>query len=393
MQVDRSCSLGRQSDGVNEELSGRGHDRPIVRFMLAVLRRLGVGHGPRAAAGLLAVLTLTSCAVQPSSIVSGDGTPEPTASAAPAPASPTPGTPSAQPASPKAHRATGYAGERVAVHMPVADCDGIIGEMDNVTSVELEGGDDLSQAARAAALFDLVGKQVADEPRQGNAVTVTLSRAQWAFVVDRLRESIPVYRRIDMPDEAASARSTIDLVQRQLAAATTAVVPAPGPIGPTHWTGRADEHQFYLMPFNADAVERLPEPSDRLVEVTPTDAIVLYTGRTYADVDLTVRSLAGPPAALADDIGAWEVGEEVTVRITEPLYGFSPFTDWYAPDVFVPTGPGLYRMRVLARGRVHDEPEDYEEISDQRATEHVEVLFWPVQTRQPGIRAGSDQVS
>jgi hypothetical protein len=280
--------------------------------------------------------------------------------------------------------------------MSMLDWNGIGAEMENVADVEIEGGDDPLRADKASAVTDVGDKQAlhgrTDFPPSDRTVTITLSRAQWAFVVDELHHSIPIYRSIDMPDAARSAQATIDMIQGQLARATSALAPSPGPTTPARHLARADEHELYLTPFNADLVRERSWPSDRLFGVSRTGAVVLFSGRAFADVDLTVRSLQKPPRALADSLDGWEVGEEQTLRITEPLHGFSPFPEWYAEDVFVPARPGLYRMRVTASGRVRDEAEDYEDIPDNRVTERFEISFWPVTSRAPRERAGSDAV-
>jgi hypothetical protein len=121
--------------------------------------------------------------------------------------------------------------------------------------------------------------------------------------------------------------------------------------------------------------------------------VTLLTGRTYTHVDLTVRLLPAPPQSLDSAVvDGWSVGEEATMTLAEPLVGLGSY-DWQVSDILVPARPGLYRVRVLARDRLHDDAEDYAEYPDgpgARDTERFDVTFWPVTTSTPSELLGSD---
>ena len=348
---------------------------------------------------VLAVLGLAACGTG-DAVVPGDAGPEPAPLV------------TASPARSPAPWATAEAGqasdadpaERVGIRMRVLDWSVIANTLESTTSVTLEDtGDELPLASKASAVSELGHHQIPGRendkwPPDDRPVVITLSRAQWAFVLQEMwswrevSESL-AQTRPEMAEEAEMGRAVIALIERGL------VRPArvsPGRSAPgtatkagTRHAAEAMEHQIWLAPFNA-----LPQVQDdwianRLLGVSD-GAVVVLTGVAWGTVDLTVRALDRPPAPIEKSMAGWDVGEEETFEITEPLHAFGPLGLWWAEDAYVPARPGLYRVRVLAHGRIPDE--GYEETRG-RTGERYEIAIWPVRTPEPRVREGSDELS
>jgi hypothetical protein len=333
------------------------------------------------------VFTLTGCSNEQA--VRHDGAPTPSPIAATSAAPTTSGSP------------IGDAGERVGIRMTVDDWLGISNDLDSTSSVGYEGGD-VAEAGKAVVV-GAAGDQQATQPHKKSwlpkqrAVTFVLSRAQWLWTADQVEHWSAVSDTVDQPQEAADGRRVAALIRSQLATARAGKQPRPGPLTLRHYLGNGDDHELYLTPYDAPAAPYdVPDTSvDHVLKVTSArtcDVLTLLTGRTYTHVDLTVHMLSGPPQSLNSAVvDGWSVGEEATARITEPLVGLGTY-DWQAPDIVVPGRPGLYRVRVLARDRVHDDAADYDEYPDGqgRATERFDVTLWPVAVASPPELLGSD---
>lgn len=281
---------------------------------------------------------------------------------------------------------------------------GIDSEMDNVSSTASETGDmyEFPKTGKALAIRDLGSKQVpwvGDEwPPMDQMITVTLSRVQWQFVLGELCDSIPIYEDIDDLESAGMTREEVALIEHALESPADATpgrrAPGTATRAGTRHVAETHGHQVYLTPFNAVPVWKDSWAGDQVLGVSDGPSVILLTGASWADVEVTIRALPGPPAPLTESLAGWELGEEETVEITEPLHGMDPIGEWYAEDAFVPARPGLYRVRVLVRGRVpFVEAEDGSYDKAAGMNEHYDVSIWPVEDREPRARAGTDSLS
>ncbi|WP_019878028.1 hypothetical protein [Sporichthya polymorpha] len=344
----------------------------------------------------VALLGLTGCGIGGDSVVPSDAGPD-RSPIVEAPLSPSAGapSPSARPAP------VGDPAERIPVRLPLANWHLVDSALASTVSVTTEDpGDELPKASKASAVIELAEGQLAklgEKPAEDRSVTIVLSRAQWAFVLEELRDWLAVAE--SMPDEPEVAesvpteRETIALIERQVAKAQKVLAGprAPGTAtraGTRHFA-EAFEHQVWLAPFDAYPVDEKSWLKEQVLGVSG-GAVVIRTGVSWGNVDLTVRAFAAAPAPLSEGLGDWDVGEEETFEITEPLHAFGPLGLWWAENAFVPARPGLYRVRVLASGRVPDN--GYDEV-EGRSGERYEVSFWPVTNRAPHLRYGDDRLS
>ncbi|HEY3604864.1 MAG TPA: hypothetical protein VGL04_09330 [Sporichthyaceae bacterium] len=152
---------------------------------------------------------------------------------------------------------------------------------------------------------------------------------------------------------------------------------------------RAAYHQVFLSPEDAWPDLRSDWRPGWVVEVDGDQGLILCTGCSHGPVEVSVRALDFVPADGLDVAisGGWEVGEERDCEIAEALFLTSPDPDGPPIEVFRPASPGLFRIRVLARGRAGD--------ADQYVatpTERFEVTLWNVDAARPLERVGGDGV-
>ena len=360
----------------------------------------------------LAGLVLAACGTGGEAVVPGDAgpAPEPRVTASSDPTlmpspSPSPSaTPSGSTTIEPARASAGDPAERVGIRMRVVDWSAIANTLESTTSVTLEDpGDELPLASKASAVSDLGHEQIPrlknDKwPPDDQLVVITLSRAQWAFVLQEMRSWSEVSESMadthpEMAEDAQSDRAVIALIERGL------VKPArvsPGRKAPgtatkagTRHVAESMDHQIWLAPFNAMPQWEEDWISNRLLGVSD-GAVVVLTGVAWGKVELTVRALDRAPAPIEQSMAGWDVGEEETFEVVEPLHAFGPLGLWWAEDAYVPARPGLYRVRVLAHGRIPDEGHDE---TEGRTGERYEVSIWPVKTVEPRVREGSDELS
>lgn len=294
-------------------------------------------------------------------------------------------------------------GDRIGVRLPMEDWHSINGTMDSVSSVGYEGGE-ISSAGKADVVRDAGGKQAVKPGTDqwypdAAVVEFVLSRAQWVWIADQLEHWASVADSVDQPEDAAHERRIAATIRATVKARPVGATPTAGPTRTQRHRGLSDDHELYLTPYDAgDSPYTDIDTSElHVLHLTPgatSDVLTLLTGRTYAVVDLTVRMLPRPSTSLADAMadGDWEVGEEATMRLSEPLVGLGS-VGWQAEDVIVPGTPGLYRVRVMAKDRLHDDHAHYAEWPDGpegRETERFDVTVWPVTERQPVQLEGYD---
>jgi hypothetical protein len=365
----------------------------------------------RRAPALVLLLVLAACAEQPA-LVTGDGLPDgPSASPAATPtATPSPTAepaPSGPPEPAPAPRRTAAlpGGERVTLRIAFGSWASVSWELDSTSDVSVE--DDLPTAARARLLDDLGEEQVplvdGKYPTEGQRITLTLSRSQWAFGLNQLREAIPIYEEIEDPESAALLRAAVADIERALRdPVRVRPVRSPGKAtaAGVRLTAEAYSGQLFLTPFTST---RVKDPDDlysdegRLIGVWDGPTLGLRTGTDWADVDVTIRAVDAAPPPLEQSMTGWELGEEVTLRVSEPLHGLDPVGDHLTEDMFVPGRPGLYRVRALARGRAYDDCDSTEETcydkSEGPVREHYDVTIWPVDHQEPLLRVGTDALA
>lgn len=292
--------------------------------------------------------------------------------------------------------------ERVAIRMQVTDWVGVDITMDSTGSNATEDQDfaDLPRGGKADAIRDLGHKQI--PWRKGNKwppddqwITMTLTRAQWTFVLREMYFWLNVNPFSTDPEAVAANtadRKTIARIESQLIDPTRSSPGRPGPGKATKaGTGYAAEayaNQVWLAPFDGSPAFDDSWTPDRLLGVDD-GAIVLLTGVYWGKVDVRIRALGSAPPPLVDSLDGWEVGEEETLRIDQPLYLFNPLAVDWVEDAFVPARAGLYRVRVLAHGRLPDH-----ELGETTRTtgERYEITIWPVTSKQPRARAGADRL-
>jgi hypothetical protein len=380
---------GRFSEGSVERLCACQPHMVSSRFLGAGRRRLR-------SASVALLLCLAACSGGGTDqVVGGDAGPEP--------GPPTVGR-SPEPGSTSAGARGPGSAERVSIRMTVDDWAGIDADMDITGSGAVEdGGDDLPKASKASAIRDLGADQIPwlkgnKWPPGKQQITMTLTRAQWSFVLQEMRGWADVSQSLaatnpEMAEDAKSERAGIARIEQGLASPLKVT---PGPKAPgtatragTRHRVESLEHQVWLAPFNAYPGPEEGWSKDQLLGISD-GAVVVNTGVSWGKVDLTVRTLDAAPGPLSNSLTGWDVGEEDTFEITEPLHVFAPIGLWWAPNAFVPAKPGLYRVRVLASGRIADEGSDQR---DGKSGERYEVAFWPVESRTPSLRYGKDALS
>lgn len=112
-------------------------------------------------------------------------------------------------------------------------------------------------------------------------------------------------------------------------------------------------------------------------------AIVVVTGCATGPVRVSLTSHPSPLQSICGD--GWEVVEEVSLSVPEPLFWSSPDPgpDLPAEAAFTPTTPGVHRARISGRGRsnaydlsIQEPVEDYLiEIWAEPAPRVSQVLF------------------
>jgi hypothetical protein len=154
----------------------------------------------------------------------------------------------------------------------------------------------------------------------------------------------------------------------------------------------ADYHQFYLGPVNSSPA---PDPQHKLLTYSPGGpcadegrTLIVSTGCRMGPVLVTVRSLDGTPAPLADSMAGWDIGVEDTVLIIDDIAvgSWAPEDPTY--QAFTPTEPGPHRVRVQARGRA----EHYDAVAWE-ATEEYDISIWPTDSTEPRLSLGDDGVT
>lgn len=139
----------------------------------------------------------------------------------------------------------------------------------------------------------------------------------------------------------------------------------------------AEVHRYLLIPgFIGDRGDlRFPEMSSPtgLVSFNADSGIgMVICGTDTGPIDLAVVDPAG------QDFDAWSEVAEVTVQLPDALK-VSRASSW-EPFGPVLAGPGLWRIRVCARGR--DEAAAAGMFVSEAIEAH-ELSAWPVQTREP----------
>lgn len=343
------------------------------------------------APGLALLLALSACGSggEGTEVVAGDAGPEP--------------APTASSSAAVLGRGP-KAAERIPVTMRVEDWFDVDSAMESTSSVTTESGhpEEMPRASKADAITEAGDKQVrigkkGKWPPNAQEVTITLTRAQWAFVLDDLRQWAEVGESMpddpDMVQGSVHERATIALIERQLASPAK-VLPGPEAPGTATRAGtlhhvESMDHAFWIAPFNAYPIAAEEWVKEQLLGISD-GAVVVNTGVMWGKVELTVLALDAAPPPLSEGLGGWEVGEEETFEVVEPLHLFAPLgLDW-AENAFVPAEPGLYRVRVLASGRI---PDEGFEPTDGETGERYEVTFWPVTGRKPHLRYGDDQLT
>ena len=147
---------------------------------------------------------------------------------------------------------------------------------------------------------------------------------------------------------------------------------------------RISEHVFYLKPPSSRPVwDSTWVLSDRLIGVSDGPSIICPTGCYVGWVWVTVRALDSSPGPLSEiEHLGWEEGDEVSIPITSRMDMQSPTVSARHRAVYVPTNPGIHRVRVTARGRWTD----YGGIADGDPHEEFEVTIWPTGSSAPPER-------
>ena len=131
-----------------------------------------------------------------------------------------------------------------------------------------------------------------------------------------------------------------------------------------------DYHQYEVAGGcpDGDFVDELPGLARR----SGGGWVVVITGAQYGEITVEGESVMDPPSAVEE---GWDVVGEVDVLVEdgEALL----VSDWAGPanpeiGNLAITGPGLYRLRIHARGRL-------EGVSDP-AAEHHRLICWPVKS-------------
>ncbi|WP_327191181.1 hypothetical protein [Streptomyces xinghaiensis] len=136
------------------------------------------------------------------------------------------------------------------------------------------------------------------------------------------------------------------------------------------------DHHFYLLAEPDTVAAELPLPDNGLIGSLPGKAAI-YTGVSSGRVTVSVRTLRTPPAAV--ETGGWD---EVLDHSLHAPAGALRVRCLMAdpPDLpsLSPYGPGIYRVRIHARGR--------DTAPDGVAVEPMEdylILTWPEDRARP----------
>ena len=107
----------------------------------------------------------------------------------------------------------------ISITMPARVWNGIYGEVDNTVNLAAESGED-DQIIEIGA--EIMETRVQDVPGHGDGsetdkhVSATLTRAQWRFILDHVRESTPIYEYLDNDESVELGRLADAVVSQHL---------------------------------------------------------------------------------------------------------------------------------------------------------------------------------
>jgi hypothetical protein len=108
--------------------------------------------------------------------------------------------------------------ELITIDMQVRTWQGIDGEMDNVSQTSYEDGDeergDLALSVREAGWQAAPGH---DWPPDDHTISVTLDRARWAFIVECINASTPIYESLGDDESVDLGRKALTAIEAKLA--------------------------------------------------------------------------------------------------------------------------------------------------------------------------------
>lgn len=356
------------------------------------------------ACGIVVLLAVSACGQGEPQIVSGDAGPEPvpTATLLPTATPPPTSTPAPTPVAITMPRIPGEPAERVAIRMQVTDWVGVDITMESTDASATEDQDfaDLPRGGKARMTRDLGHDQIpwrkGDQwPPDEEWITVTLTRAQWQFVLREMYHWLNVgagWTDAESLEANAADGRTIARIQTQLLDPNRSSPARSGPgsaprAGARHVV-EAYANQVWLASFDGEPTYEDSWTAERLLGVSD-GAIVVQTGVYWGDVELTVRVFDRAPQPLAESLAGWEVGEEETLRLDQSLYLVNPLAVDRAAEAFAPESPGLYRVRVLTRGRA---PDPGFAATTRKTGERYEVTIWPVDEKEPRVWVGKDRL-
>ena len=134
----------------------------------------------------------------------------------------------------------------------------------------------------------------------------------------------------------------------------------------------ADAHQFLLSDFPV-SFDEPPVPANGLFSVLP-GKVTIYVGASSGAITVTVEPRENPPEVV--ELDGWEEVAEADVDVPAGQLGVRAImADSPNLPLLSAHGPGLYRMRVHARGR-----DIATDIVAFEAVEDYLIQAWPTTT-------------
>ena len=151
----------------------------------------------------------------------------------------------------------------------------------------------------------------------------------------------------------------------------------------------ASYHQVFLAPMDTSPVYDEAAAGTLVCVVDDQTSLIVTTGCMDGPVRLTIRLHSARPS----EQDAWEVREEASIRISEPLLTWSPIgvplgAENFNRPVLTPLASGPHRVRVSGRGR--GTRKDEYVSSTEAPTEHYLIEVWPEATLRERVTAFDD---